>query len=681
MFTRRPHAHLIASIVLLGVLALPLTAGAADKWVQIGNGILSTTEHHQSGRLAQVSWAWDNVQGRNVLWAGAMDGGLWKAIINESGYLVRWVPISDSFSPHIMGSFAIMKGNSNNIVIGTGAQGWGTGDGIHYSTDGGSSWQPAVTQPANKNTRVTRIVADRGDTTGATLVAATSDGIWQSFDFGQNWFSRLSGVEATDVVQDTGDSKRWYAGVKNKGVYRSTTYATTWETFGTEMTGSKARISLAACDSNDNYLYALVMGKHQTLNGVYRSINRGSEWEPIFSNDGAVNPDHQGIHVSAIACDPKDPRHVFFGLVKAAEITKASAPGTATIFDGGHSDYNFMLFSGDGTQLHIANDGGYYFYDVAGRTVDDGGNLLGLNNLELGEAHTASYSTPQGALASSHSNPDVFVAGLQDNGVVHGNISKDPALTLVFGGDGRHVSISPDDTSIIGFNSNGPYTRYLSYDGGTSHIGVDIGLTREKSAPVLIDPTPRLTNPRLFTAELYGDFSTVYYNDVFSLGLWAYVSLAGIPGPGVLSNVDVTVNPTRYEIVATVAGSAFAWAYIGERHLLGVLPLVPISPPGVPAYPTKPDARINADRSVLQPDTIYYTSGVGTPRLAYVSRDAGSHWKDVEGDIETVSNDANLVKLVGNPAVDDIVINYDNVSTPTLYIATHGRGFWRRTIE
>jgi len=27
------------------------------------------------------------------------------------------------------------------------------------------------------------------------------------------------------------------------------------------------------------------------------------------------------------------------------------------------------------------------------------------------------------------------------------------------------------------------------------------------------------------------------------------------------------------------------------------------------------------------------------------------------------------------------VINFDNVTKPTLYIATRGRGFWRRTIE
>ena len=45
-----------------------------------------------------------------------------------------------------------------------------------------------VMRPA-KPLHVSRIVADRLDSTGATLVAATSDGIWKTFDFGQNWFS------------------------------------------------------------------------------------------------------------------------------------------------------------------------------------------------------------------------------------------------------------------------------------------------------------------------------------------------------------------------------------------------------------------------------------------------------------------------------------------------------------
>jgi photosystem II stability/assembly factor-like uncharacterized protein len=168
-----------------------------------------------------------------------------------------------------------------------------------------------------------------------------------------------------------------------------------------------------------------------------------------------------------------------------------------------------------------------------------------------------------------------------------------------------------------------------------------------------------------------------------------------------------------------VAGDTRVFAYIGNRVTqLGLLPLSDITPP-LPSRPapTKPDARINADRSKHQPETLYYTSGVGKPRLAYVSRKAGKSWIDVTGDIVSQSGDANLLKLIGNPGnntqyflatskgvfrsddggvhwndysdglryheqVDDIVINFDNVSgKPTLYVVTFGRGFWRRTID
>src|SRR5512135_2926931 len=111
-------------ILAFGGVPSPSTARADDKWIQIGKGIFSASDqdpngpHHASGRLAQVSWAWDNEQGKNVLWAGASHGGLWKSIIDSSGDLHRWVTITDNFpGSHLLGSFAIRKGDSNYIVI------------------------------------------------------------------------------------------------------------------------------------------------------------------------------------------------------------------------------------------------------------------------------------------------------------------------------------------------------------------------------------------------------------------------------------------------------------------------------------------------------------------------------------------------------------------------------------
>lgn len=731
---------MVLGILALGGVPWPSTARADDKWIQIGNGIHATKEqranedHHQSGRLVQVSRAYDYTQGWYVLWALASEGGLWKAIVDGSGKPVSWVPLSDNLGAKTLGSFAIL--DADNFVVGSGSIGWGSGgNGIYYTTTGGAIWDLAKGPPAPAY--VTRIVADYSDPTGRTLVAATSDGIWRSTDFGKNWSSRLSGVEATDVVQDVRDASRWYAGVVGQGIYLSENGAKKWgaQPYGTGIEGSIARISLAACNSDFHHLYALVLTTDQKINGVYRSWNRGMNWVSIYSNDAQINPDSQGTHVSAIACDPTDPAHIFFGMVKSLQSTNATAHPVrdvkAHVFDGGHADYNFMLFSNDGATLHIGNDGGYYSYDIVNKTVDDSGNLLGLNNLQLGGAKTESYSSLQGGLASSYSNPDVFFAGLQDNGVVRGDVSADPAITLVVEGDGRHVSVRPDHPLDIGFNTNGSSTRNLSYDGGQSHTGIDFDLGPEKSAPVLIDPTPGLASPLVFTADqAFGLFSGVYYNDALApASPWRLVGPVLIFAPGVISNVDATLDPDQIEIVATVAGDTGVYAYLGPRSLLGVLLLGDISPPR-PANPVQKDARINADRSTRRRTTLYYTSGDGhynvdgaEVRLAYVSHDGGYSWTEVTGDIATVSDNANLIKLIGNPGdkteeyflatnkgvfrgtrgkdgtgtvrwkdysqglryhekVDDIVINFDNVSgNPTLYIATRGRGFWRRTID
>jgi hypothetical protein len=394
----------------------------------------------------------------------------------------------------------------------------------------------------------------------------------------------------------------------------------------------------------------------------------------------------------------------------------------ATLFDGGHNDYNFFHFekAGSSVRLHIANDGGYYSYDFV-NPVDDSANVLGLDVLELGEPFTGVPSSLQGGLAASWSTPDEFVAGLQDNGVIRANVSQHPVIHKIDGGDGRHTSIMPGDPGTIGYNNNRGGTNRQIFEDGTVD-SVDFELTAEKPSAVLIDPTPLLTRPKVFTSDqftLFGSpYSAIFYNDAtHPQNPWTLVSSDFLSSSSFVSNLDVAVDPNAYLIVGSLAGDVHVFRFKGERKNLGSLsysditPTLPVSP-----APSSPDARINADKSSSQPETVYYTSGYGTPRLAFVSRDGGDSWTEVTGDIVEKSDNAALLKLIGNPGlkeelflatsnglfrsedggkcwfgwseglrkheqVDDIVINFDNLSTPTLYIATHGRGFWSRRVE
>jgi hypothetical protein len=726
-----------------------------SQWVQIGAGIVApvavrntsvTSVHHQSGRSAQVAVAHDNDQDRDIFWNGTSHGGLWKSIVNSTdGRLTGWVPLTDNFpGSHTLGSFLVHSTDSHQILIGTGSF-WGTGDGIYLTSDGGTTWGESLMRLTP--TQVARLAADRTDESGDTVVACTSNGIWKSAHFGRpvtqngnaasSW-RRLRGGVCTDIVQDPNHSRKWYAGIATVGVMYSPDAGENWCALGTGMSGSIARVMLAASQSDDRYLYAAVITQSGALKSVYRfdslptsttvKCSAGGAWTRISGEKERelVNHGKQGRHACAIACDPHDPNHVFFGIQSLAETKKATESTVHwKVVDGGHNDYNNLLFLSDGHTLVTADDGGYYLIDYeaprhsAGR-VDDSGNLLGINAFEPRTA------VRQGVLAVSYSNPDVFVAGLQDNGVPRGDASEHPALTRVDGGDGGQVSIMPENASVLTFSGalGGPGNRYLSLDGGASFFDIACGLAGDDKRPsLLIDPTPGLTAPNIFTYNVVlGALSSVYIRSGFLPAPCGWQPLSFVPVAGVITHIDHTTNPLLHTIPVTFADDFHVFAYITPRFLTTNLSLVDITPevlscdkPGRTCI-RKPDTRANADRSRLQPDTIYYTTGTGRPSHAFVTRDNGAHWTDVTGNIASDHPLADLHKLIGNPRdpaefflatsrgvfhsvdggttwtrfdeglrlyedVRDIVISADDLRAPRLYISTEGRGFWLRTLE
>jgi hypothetical protein len=213
-------ATAIALVMLSAGFAVAQDAvhAAADQWTQIGHGIvdLTGTYHHESGRALQVAWRHDVRQNdQNVLWVGTERGGLWKAIVSANGSVVSWVPLTDRFpGPHELGSFLVHRLDSNEILIGSGKFNVGAGDGngdgqIYRTHDQGTNWRPH--QLKTRPGWITRLVDDRADPEGNIVLAATSDGIYRSDDFGLRWRHVWSGAKVTDIVQDTADPTIWYA--------------------------------------------------------------------------------------------------------------------------------------------------------------------------------------------------------------------------------------------------------------------------------------------------------------------------------------------------------------------------------------------------------------------------------------------------------------------------------------
>ena len=719
-------------VFLKGVASAQATT---DAWTQVATGSSSAhaSDHRNCGRIVQASWTRDGRQNNQlILWMGTARGGLWKSKVDPNGDVSKWIPLTESFpGSHGMGSFLVNRTNSEKILIGPG--GFSSADNgdpptgkIYRTTNQGGAWD-AVNFPlkgAKPPEHICRLREDRSDSTGDTVLACTSAGVFRSTDFGKSW-SRSKPPqgqtfsEVTDLVQDTGNSQIWYAAELDDAnpILRSINGGANWEVYGTgafPFLGSLARISLAAAESNPNILYALVASKDNTLNGLYISRTSSQTWNSIFGDNNVINSDDQSFHTCAVACDPTDAGHVICGMASPLEIFNATAPDiNDRIYNSslnvGHSDCNYFLFRPGRSNIVACNDGGYYIYHPSDGSLDDFGNLLGI------EANW--IASDYGGLESSRSDPAEYVAGLQDNGIILGDATFGIATEL-HRGDGNQVSIKPDASGVIAASISGDDRRDITFDSGDTWNEISNNLGGEDHhVTVLIDPTPGLglLETNVFTYSLEATTSRVYYRPWFDTASpWAFAGPYRFPGT--ITRLDHTTNPSRHDLVLTLEGDRHVYVLTGPRAQLGGLEPDMRIPGLSPSSNGMKDARVNADRSAAQPDTIYYTTGTTRPSQAFVSTNCGKTWTEVTANMHKISPDTDFYKLICNPQnpkqlflatgrgvfetdpstgkwhafseglrphelIQDIVITPSSgAGSRTLYIATKGRGFWRRLV-
>ena len=726
----------------------PSTPGG---WEQVGSGIRntgvgssqSTTEHnhHDAGRVAWTAWAFDKAQQRNILWVGASHGGLWKSTVDGSGNVTKWTTLTDNFTgPHTIGSFVVHRHDSDRILIATGST-WGDGDGVYATDDGGATWTKTPTPVSPKTAEA--IVDDRGDSTGDTVLVATASGILRTTSFGAAWTRERTG-NVTGIAQDTLDADRFYAGIVGDGVDYSNDGGKHWCPLGSGIPTASKRLTVA---TSGHFVYALVVGTDKALAGVFRYDTSGgladcdathtggtsAAWKLITDTSAiamAIDRLSQASHTAMLGADPDDPDHVVIGLQTIAETHNATAANVTWVtdpqqVDSGHHDLNHALFLPGTHTIVLSNDGGYYLYDSDTGKVDDTGNLLGINALELSSGSKAG----QGRLAVAYDDPDAFAAGLQDDGLFVGDRGANQ-LRAISGGDGGSITFAPVDakrlafsTTILTLGVGGQ--RFVSSDSGTTDDSVDHDIGGDNRSTMLIDTKPGVASPNVFTHSDFTNLdsegpddddsdinpSVVFYRDLADTSSdWSPASPAMLPNT--ITELDHTTNPSRHDLVATVKSDHRVYVLTGARSDLGALALEERTP-DLPMIPASPDARIAADKSAAQPDTLYYTSGKASPHAAFISFDTGKDWHDVLGDLP---GDLQLFRLAANPndtdqlylatnrgiwrsldggthwtdysknlrvneVVDDVVINADNADPARLYVATRGRGFYTRTLE
>ena len=321
----------------------------------------------------------------NILYAGAVNGGVWKTT-NATAASPNWSPLTDDQASLSIGAleFDPTDGTSNTLWAGIGRFSsffrGGTRTGLLSTIDGGTTWTPINGGGTLVDKNISG-VAVRGNTVVVSMNDATSFfadiGIYRSVDGGAS-FSQLNlttdgmprGV-CFDLASDPTSTSNLYTAVvftdisegpaDVDGIYKSADTGATWtKVSSAEMDallqgGTTSNVEIAV--GNSGQVYVAILNSGQLRNGgVFRSpngnagtwvamdvplVNEGGGTEgtnPRFKREAGVPAGQGSIHFS-IRADPGNANVVYVGG------DRQPFPSALGAFD-----FSGRLFRGDASQ-------------------------------------------------------------------------------------------------------------------------------------------------------------------------------------------------------------------------------------------------------------------------------------------------------------------------------------------
>lgn len=609
------------AVVAPGAGSAPSPFGAA-RWTPLGPSPIPTFGSGDAGRINTIAV---HPTDPRTLYVGGAQGGVWQSI--DGG--ATWSPLTDGECSLAMGSLVLDPADPRIVYAGTGEMNF-SGDsyygcGMLRSTDGGATWTrlgASLWDTPTGGATIAKVHVDpatAGATATATLLVASSMGLYRSTNGGAAWALVLGGF-VTDLVADpTSGGAILYASVGapsasgSNGIYKSIDRGATWTRLTNGLPATDVgRIALAHAGVAGTVIAAVqdgfgLGGNDGGLLGLWKTTDAGATWTRLAATGASCFT--QCWYDIVVAIDPSNPSRVFFGGVALYRSLDGGASFTPVGGSVVHADQHAIVFDPRNPQVvYSGNDGGIY------RSPDGGATWTSLNNnLELTQFY--------GGLSVS-ADLSRIMGGTQDNGTVEYRGSVE--WPRILGGDGGFTAIHPlaPDTAWAetqwqpGNGFAGPRRRSTAGGGFQLMMNGITATDRALFIPPLVMDAARPSRLLFGTYRLYETRNSGQQ--------WTAISpdLARVPGAGVISaiapapsNVDVVYAGTSDGLVRVTTNGGTTWATGSGLPNRYVEHLV-----------VDPDDARRAWAAV---------SGFGTGHV-WVTTDGGATWANASGNLPDV---------------------------------------------